>query len=179
MTTQTMNKWAIDPMHSEVEFKIKHLMISTVSGKFTQFAADVTASDDFTNVAANFNADVNSITTFNDQRDGHLKSDDFFNAETFPKITFNSTGLEKTSEETFKLKGDLTIRDVTKSISLDVVFNGLMTDPYGQQKAGFEVTGKINRKEFNLSWTAITEAGSIVVSDEVRIICNIQLVKQA
>ena len=179
MTTQSMNKWAIDPSHSEVEFKIKHLMISTVSGKFTQYTADVVANDDFTNVTANFVADVNSITTFNDQRDGHLKSDDFFNAEAFPKITFNSTGLEKTSEETFKLKGDLTIRDVTKAISLDVTYNGLMTDSYGQNKAVFEVTGKINRKEFNLNWTAITEAGSIVVSDEVRIHCNIQLIKQA
>ena len=179
MTTQTMSKWAIDLSHSEVEFKIKHLMISTVSGKFTEYVADVTANDDFTNVTANFIADVNSITTFNEQRDGHIKSDDFFNAASFPKITFNSTELEKTSEETFKLKGDLTIRDVTKAISLDVVFNGLMTDPYGQQKAGFEVTGKINRKEFNLNWTAITEAGSIVVSDEVRILCNIQLIKQA
>lgn len=178
MSTQTLSNWAIDPMHSEVEFKVKHLMISTVTGKFTSFNATANASDDFSTADVTFTADVNSITTGNEQRDGHLKSDDFFNAEQFPALTFKSTGISKDGSS-IKLTGDLTIRDITKSITLDVVYNGTMTDFYGNVKAGFEVTGVINRKDFNLKWSATTEAGGIVVSDEVKLICNVQFAKQA
>lgn len=180
MTSQTATKWVIDPSHSEVEFKVKHLMISTVTGKFTRYNAEVTsAGDDFSQATIHFTADADSATTANEQRDGHLKSDDFFNAEKFPQLIFNSTAITKKSDDEFKLTGDLTIRDITKSITLDVDFNGVITDPYGQQKAGFEVNGKINRKEFGLKWSATTEAGGIVVSDDVKIHCNVQLVKQA
>jgi polyisoprenoid-binding protein YceI len=180
MTTQSATKWVIDPMHSEVEFKVKHLMISTVTGKFNSFAAEVaTPGEDFAHAQIHFTADTASINTGNDQRDGHLKSDDFFNAEQFPKMTFNSTAVTKNSDNEYKVTGDLTIRDITKSVTLDVEFNGTMTDPYGQHKAGFEVTGKINRKEFGLQWSATTEAGGIVVSDDVKIHANVQFVKQA
>ncbi|MBC7384311.1 MAG: polyisoprenoid-binding protein [Bacteroidia bacterium] len=175
----SITKWSIDPSHSEIDFKVKHLMISTVSGKFTNFTASVeTDNDDFNKAKVNFSAETDSITTGSDQRDGHLKSDDFFNVEQYPKLTFVSTGFDKKGDKGYTLTGDLTIRDITKSIVLDVEFNGLMTDPYGQQKAGFEVNGKINRKDFNLKWSATTEAGGIVVSDEVKIACNVQMTKQ-
>lgn len=179
MTTQATTKWAIDPMHSEIEFKVKHLMISTVTGKFNSFHAEALSNnEDFSDAKISFHADIDSITTGNEQRDGHLKSDDFFNAAQFPKLTFVSTAFTK-SGDGYKLTGDLTIRDVTKSVELNAVFNGIMTDPYGNVKAGFELDGKINRKDFNLKWSATTETGGIVVSDEVRLVCNIQLAKQA
>lgn len=155
-------------------------MISTVTGKFTSYNAEaVTPGDDFSQAKIHFTADTASVSTGNEQRDGHLKSDDFFNAEKFPQMTFNSTAVNKVSDTEYKVTGDLTIRDITKSVTLDVEFNGTMTDPYGQHKAGFEVTGKINRKEFGLQWSATTEAGGIVVSDDVKIHCNVQFVKQA
>lgn len=180
MTTQATTKWAIDPTHSEIEFKVKHLMISTVTGKFNSFYAEAeTTSDDFSNASIHFHADVNSIDTGNEQRDGHLKSDDFFNAEQFPTLSFASTSFTKKSDSTYVLAGNLTIRDITKPVELAVEFNGVMTDPYGNTKAGFELSGKINRKDFNLKWSATTEAGGVVVSDEVKLVCNVQLVKQA
>ena len=170
-------KWTIDPMHSEVEFKVKHLMISTVTGKFGTFTASAEAdAEDFSDAKISFSADINSINTGNEQRDGHLKSDDFFNAEQFPTLNFVSTGMSKGTNG-MVLSGDLTIRDVTKTISMQVEFNGTMVDPYGNHKAGFELTGIINRKDFNLKWSATTEAGGIVVSDEVKLICNIQMAK--
>ncbi|MCF8253392.1 MAG: YceI family protein [Bacteroidia bacterium] len=173
-------KWTIDPMHSEIEFKVKHLMISTVTGKFTSFTAEAeTENDEFTNANISFSADVNSITTGNEQRDGHLKSDDFFNVEQFPALTFKSTHLSKDANGAITLTGDLTIRDITKSVVLTGEFNGLMTDFYGNVKAGFELAGKLNRKDYNLKWTATTEAGGVVVSDEVKLICNIQMTKVA
>lgn len=172
------NQWAIDPMHSEIEFKVKHLMISTVTGKFKTFTASAeTEGDEFEGAHIKFSADINSIDTNNEQRDGHLKSDDFFNADTYPTLSFVSTSMTKNAQGGYELIGDLSIREVTKSISLAVEFNGTMTDPYGNHKAGFELSGSINRKDFNLKWSATTEAGGIVVSDEVKLICNIQLAK--
>ncbi len=180
MTTQATTKWAIDPTHSEIEFKVKHLMISTVTGKFNSFHAEAeTISDDFSNASIRFHAEVNSINTGNEQRDGHLKSDDFFHAEQFPTLSFASTSFTKKSDSTYVLAGNLTIRDITKPVELAVEFNGVMTDPYGNTKAGFELSGKINRKDFNLKWSATTEAGGVVVSDEVKLVCNVQLAKQA
>jgi len=173
--------WTIDPLHSEINFKIKHLMISTVSGKFSTFEATVETEgdDDFNNAKVSFSAHIDSITTGNEQRDGHLKSDDFFNAESFPKLTFERGILSTVSGSKMTLTGDLTIRETTKKISLDVVFAGLMTDFYGNLKAGFEAVGGINRKDFGLKWSATTEAGGIVVSDEIKLALDIQLQKQA
>ena len=174
METLAKTKWAIDPTHSEVGFKVKHMMISTVKGHFGSFAATVEAEkEDFSDASVNVQIDTATVNTKNSDRDNHLKSADFFDAETYPKMTFRSTSFDGE-----KLKGELSIKDVTKEVELDVVWNGTAVDPYGQTNAGFEISGKINRKDFGLSWSAVTEAGSIVVSDTVQLIIDAQLVKQ-
>ncbi len=175
----TPAKWVIDPTHSEVQFKVKHLVITTVTGQFGQFSGEATASDDFSDAQVTFEAEINSISTNNEARDGHLKSEEFFAADQHPKLSFVSTGISKKGDEAFVLNGDMTIRGVTKPVALDVEYGGTVVDPYGQTKAGFEVKGKINRKDFGLTWSAVTEAGGAVVSDEVRLIANVQFVKQA
>lgn len=168
------NFWKIDPAHSEVSFKVKHMMISTVTGHFSDFDASVEADDDtFANAKIDFSAKVASISTKNADRDTHLKSDDFFNAEQYPELTFKATSFDGST-----LIGALTIRDVTKEVSLAVDFNGVAVDPYGQTKAGFELEGKINRKDFGLAWSAVTEAGSIVVADQVKLVVAVQFIKQ-
>ncbi|NCT94198.1 MAG: YceI family protein [Chitinophagaceae bacterium] len=175
-----MSTYKIDAAHSEITFKVKHLMITNVTGSFTSFDATMeAAAADFSDAKISFEADVNSITTNNEQRDGHLKSDDFFAADKFPKLSFVSKSFAKASADQYKLTGDLTIRDVTKTVELLVEFGGTMTDPWGQEKAGFEISGKINRKEFGLGWGAVTEAGGVVVSDEVKLHMAVQMVKQA
>lgn len=176
MTTATQSKttWAIDPAHSEVLFKVRHMMISSVSGQFEEFTASIRSNEDnFSDAETEVSIAVDSINTKNADRDAHLKSDDFFNAESFPYITFKSTSFEGD-----QLKGEITIRDITKAISLDVQFNGVAVDPYGQTKAGFELRGELNRKVFGLKWDAVTEAGSVVVSDKVQLIIDAQFVKQ-
>ena len=175
-----MSKWLVDPSHSEVHFKIKHLVISTVSGSFKKFEGYLKSSkEDFTDAKINFSINSSSIDTNNEQRDGHLKADDFFNAEKYPEIKFVSTSIIKKSDDDYVLKGDLTIRDVTKPVELDIEYGGQTKDMYGQQKAGFDVTGKIDRQEFGLKWSAVTEAGGLVVSNDVKLIMNIQFTKQA
>ncbi len=172
--------WKIDPMHSEVLFKAKHLMITTVTGQFKAFDLNVeTEGDDFTKASSiSFTADVDSLSTNNEQRDGHLKSPDFFDAASHPKVIFEGTKMEGTGSD-YKLHGNLTMRGTTLPVVLDVEYSGIVTDPYGQTKAGFTVDGKVKRKEFGLMWDAVTEAGSIVVSDEIKIHAEVQLVKQA
>lgn len=175
-----MATYKIDAAHSEVTFKVKHLMIASVTGQFKEFDGSMTAEKpDFTDASIDFEALVNSITTGNDQRDGHLKSDDFFAAEKYPKLTFKSTAIQKLDEETYNLTGNLTIRDVTKPVTLKVTYGGQIIDPWGQTKLGFEIEGKINRKDFGLTWSATTETGGIVVSDDVKLHLNIELIKQA
>ena len=167
--------WAIDNAHSEVAFKVKHMMISTVTGHFGDFTATAkTNGDNFSNAVVEFSAKTASLDTKNKDRDAHLQSDDFFNAEKYPELKFVSKSFDGE-----KLVGDLTIRDVTKEVILNAEFNGIAVDPYGQTKAGFEITGEVSRKDFNLTWNAVTEAGSIVVSDKVRLIADIQFIKQA
>ena len=167
-------------MHSEVLFKVKHLMITTVTGYFKKFDLEVeTETDDFTSAKKiEFTADIDSIDTNNEQRDTHLKSADFFNAEEHGQLRFVGTKYEAHGEEA-KLHGDLTIRGVTRPVTVNVEFGGMVVDPYGQTKAGFTVNGKISRKDFGLTWNAVTEAGSVVVSDEIKIHAEVQLVKQA
>lgn len=175
--TATQTKWGIDTTHSEVQFKVKHLVISTVTGFFRSFGGSVeTESEDFDGAKVNFNLDVNSIDTNQNDRDAHLKSADFFAAEQYPTIDFSGT-LKKVSGEDYKLDGALTIRGTTKAVVLDVNYGGIMVDPWGNTKAGFEVNGKINRKEFGLNWNALTEAGGMVVGDDVRLHINIELAK--
>lgn len=172
--------YKIDPMHSEVTFKVKHLMITNVTGSFQQFDATMEANaEDFSDAKISFEADINSISTGNEQRDTHLKSDDFFSAEQFPKLSFTSTSFTHKGGSDYVLIGDLTIKGNTKPVSLNVEFGGRMTDFYGQDKAGFEISGKINRSEFGLTWSAVTEAGGVVVSDEIKLNLAVQMVKQA
>lgn len=167
-------------MHSEITFKVKHLMITNVTGSFQQFDATMESNeDDFSDAKIQFEADVNSISTNNEQRDGHLKGADFFAAEEFPKLQFSSTSFTKKSADTYSLKGDLTIKGITKPVELTVEYGGNMTDFYGQNKAGFEISGKINRSDFGLTWSAVTEAGGVVVSEEVKLHLAVQMVKQA
>jgi len=172
--------WIIDSTHSEVQFKVKHLMISTVTGNFGTYDGSVETSneEDFTGAKVSFSADINSISTGQEQRDGHLKSGDFFDAENFPKLTFASTSMEKVEDENYTITGDLTIKGTTKEVILKAEFGGTMGDFYGNTKAGFDISGKINRQDFGLTWGAVTEAGGVVVSDEVRLAFNIQLIKQ-
>ncbi|RYY90379.1 MAG: polyisoprenoid-binding protein [Chitinophagaceae bacterium] len=172
--------WKLDPTHSEVLFKVRHLMITTVTGYFKKFDLEVdTESDDFTTASRiAFSADVDSIDTNNLQRDTHLKSADFFNAEEHGQLTFVGRKYENSGDEA-KLHGDLTIRGITKPVTVNVEFGGIVVDPYGQTKAGFTVSGKISRKEFGLTWSAVTEAGQVVVADDIKIHAEIQLVKQA
>jgi polyisoprenoid-binding protein YceI len=177
--TATTTKWGVDPAHSEVQFKVKHLMITTVTGYFKKFNVEVETrnEDDFSSATKIlFTADIDSIDTNNAQRDTHLKSADFFHAEDHPQIKFEGNKYEQAGDEV-KLYGDLTIRGVTKPVTLNVEFGGIVVDPYGNTKAGFTVSGKISRKEFGLVWNAVTEAGQVVVSDEIRVHCEIQLVK--
>lgn len=180
METAVKTKWSIDPTHSEVQFKVKHLIISTVTGNFNEFAGNLeTIGDDFNESNATFEATIDSISTNNSDRDGHLKSADFFDAANHPKLTFTSKSFTKTDADTYELKGTMTIRGNAKEITLTAIHGGTMVDPYGNTKAGFEISGKINRKEFGLSWSAVTEAGGIVVSDEVRLVLNVQFSKEA
>lgn len=174
-------KWSVDPTHSEVQFKVKHLMITTVTGYFQKFTAEAESEDENFNGASNivFTADVNSISTNNEQRDTHLKSADFFDADNHGEARFVGTNYENVGGNDYKLHGDLTIRNITKPVTVDVEFGGTVVDPYGQHKAGFTVTGKISRKEFGLTWNAVTEAGSVVVSDEIKLQAEVQLVKQS
>lgn len=170
----TTTKWSIDQAHSEIAFKVKHMMISTLTGHFEDFTASVESSaENFKDAKFEFEAKIDSINTKNKDRDNHLKSGDFFDAASFPTMKFTSTSFDGE-----KLTGDLTIKDVTKTINLNVDFNGVAVDPYGQTKAGFEIKGEINRKDFGLTWSAVTEAGNIVVSDTVKLAVEIQFIKQ-
>lgn len=175
-----MSTYKIDASHSEISFKVKHLMITNVTGSFQQFDATMESSnDDFSDATIKFEAKVDSISTNNEQRDGHLKSDDFFSAEKFPTINFVSSSFTKKTGNEYSLKGDLTVKGITKPIELNVELGGEMKDPYGQHKVGFEINGKFNRNEFGLTWSATTEAGGIVVSDEVKLQLAVQMIKQA
>lgn len=178
MSTSTKTKWAVDTTHSEVQFKVKHLVISTVTGSFKKFNGEVVSEgDDFNNAEVNFTIDVNSIDTNQADRDGHLKSEDFFAAAQYPSITFSKGVLKKSSGNNYKLIGNLTIRETTAVTELDVEFGGITKDPWGNTKAGFELTGKINRKAFGLSWNALTEGGGMVVAEDVKLHINVELVK--
>jgi polyisoprenoid-binding protein YceI len=174
-----MNKWKTDTVHSEVKFKVKHLVISTVTGEFKNFDAEVkTDNDDFENAMIKFEADVNSINTGEPDRDAHLKSADFFDAQNHPKLAFVSKSFKKISGNDYELVGDITIRGTTKEIKLNVVYNGTATGFDQNPVAGFEISGKLNRMDFGLHWNAITEAGGIVVSNEVRLEIALELKKE-
>ena len=176
--TQAATKWEVDKAHTKVEFSVTHLVISEVTGQFKDYSATVISpNDDFTNAEINFEVNTNSISTGDDQRDAHLKSDDFFNSEKFPKMTFKSSSMKRTGENKYKLAGDLTIRDKTKPIELDVIYNGSVKDPWGNIKAGFKIKGKLNRFDYDLKWNALIETGGAVVGKNVDIVINLELNK--
>ena len=170
-------KWTLDPTHSELQFKVKHLMITTVTGSLKSFSAALTSTgDEFTNAAISFSGDISSLDTGNTDRDNHLKSGDFFDAEKFPTLDFKSTSMEKDGSD-YLIKGDLTIKETTKQVKLIAEFGGIATDPWGNTKAGFTLSAKINRSEFGLTWNAALETGGVMVSEEVRILGELQFVK--
>jgi polyisoprenoid-binding protein YceI len=172
-------KWTLDPTHSELQFKVKHLMITTVTGSLKSFSAEMDANgDDFTNASISFSGDINSIDTGNTDRDNHLKSGDFFDAETHSTMNFNSTSVEKDGDD-YIATGDLTIKGNTKQVKLTAEFGGIATDPWGNTKAGFTLSGKINRSDFGLTWNAALETGDVMVSEEVKIVGELQFVKGA
>jgi polyisoprenoid-binding protein YceI len=165
-----MTTWKIDPAHSEINFKVKHLVVSTVRGHFDKFDATIeTSKEDFSDAKIRFEADVNSINTNNEQRDTHLKSADFFDAENHPKMTFESTSVKKLSDNEMQVNGKLTLRGVTKEVTLNVIYNGVVSGFSDVKVAGFEVSTKLNRFDYGLQWNALTEAGGVVVSNEVKI----------
>jgi polyisoprenoid-binding protein YceI len=172
---KAQTKWILDRAHSNAKFTVEHLVISEVDGTFKSFNGNVTsAKPDFTDAAVDFTIDVNSIDTENEQRDGHLKGDDFFNAEKYPKMTFKSTSFKKKSGNKYELKGNLTIRDVTKPATFSVVYGGTTKDGYGNTKAGFKATTSINRFDYGLKWNALTEAGGATVGKDVQIKMNLE-----
>jgi polyisoprenoid-binding protein YceI len=174
----TNTKWNLDPSHSEVQFKVRHMMIANVTGNFKKFEATVqTEGDDFTTANIHFAADIDSVSTNSEQRDGHLKSPDFFDAANHPQITFDSNHLQKTGDNEYKLQGTLAMHGISKPVTLNVEFGGMVKDPWGNTRVGFTVEGKISRKDFGLTWNAATETGGVVVSDDVRLYINAQFVK--
>lgn len=179
ITQMSKSRWAIDPSHSQIGFKVKYMMFIHVSGRFNDFQAVVENDDDqFETSVVSFSANVNSVDTNSFDRDDHLRSADFFDVERFPTITFKSTGIQKIDETKFEVSGDLTIRDVTKNIILEVEHSGSMKDPWGNTKAGVILSGKINRKDFGLNWNTSLETGGVLVGEDIKLISEIQLIKQ-
>jgi polyisoprenoid-binding protein YceI len=182
MTTTATTKtfWNLDASHSELGFKVKHMMITNVSGSFGKFDVTVeTDGDDFSTAKIDFTADVASVTTGSEQRDGHIKSPDFFDKANYPEMKFVSTEMKNLGNDNYELHGNLTINAITKPATLNVEFGGMGIDPWGNAKVGFTLNGKINRTEWNLLWNAPLAAGGLLVSEEVRIHADVQFSKQA
>ncbi len=178
--TATKTIWNLDPVHSNLDFSVKHMMISNVKGSFKDFSVNVITNDaDFSNADIDVKIDTGSIHTGQEQREGHLKAPDFFDVEKYPSATFKSTSIERTGNEgEYKIHGDLTIKGITKPVTLDVEFNGAATDPYGNEKAGFDFNTVINRSDYGLNWNAPLETGGVMVSNSVKISGGLQLTKQ-
>lgn len=173
-----MANWQLDGAHSEIEFKVRHMMISTVKGQFKNFEVNVqNPNDDLSQGQVEVKIEVDSIDTKNEQRDQHLKSSDFFDGATNQYITFQSTNIAVVDDENFKITGNLTINQVTKSITVDAEFGGMAKDPWGNDKVGYTVNGKINRADFGLTWNAALETGGVMVSDEVKFTADLQFIK--
>jgi polyisoprenoid-binding protein YceI len=176
----TNTNWALDPTHSELHFKVRHMMVSNVTGQFQKFDASIaTNGDDITTAKVHFSADIDSVSTNNEQRDGHLKSGDFFDIANHPKLEFNGEGLHHVSGEDYKMNGVLTMRGVSKEVTLNVEYGGVMQDPWGNTRTGFTITGKINRKDFGVAFSMVSEAGGVMLSDEVSLSANMEFVKVA
>ena len=175
----SITKWAIDPTHSEIGFKVKHMMFTTISGKFSKFDASIESDDlNFENAKIEFTGVIDSIATGNADRDGHLLSADFFDASQFPEIKFSATSFSKVNEGEYELVGDLSMHGVTKSVKLPVEFSGLMKDPWGNTKLALSLEGKINRKDWGLTWNSALETGGVLVGEEVKLAVELQFLKQ-
>ena len=175
-----ITKWVIDPAHSEILFKVKHMMIANVKGEFRNFFIEaVSEGTNFVASSIRGNIDASSVFTNNDDRDKHLKSPDFFDAENSKELEFSGTSLNKSDDGNLKLSGFLTIKGIKREVTFDVEFGGINKDPWGNEKAGFTINGKINRKDWGLNWNAALETGGVLVSDEVKINAELQLVKQS
>ncbi len=173
-----LQTWNLDPAHSEIIFKVKHLMITNVKGEFRTFSSQIISEgSDFSKAKISLKIDTSSIFTNQEDRDNHLRSADFFETEKYPELVFEGTSFSRLDDENYKLKGNLTMKGVTREVTLDVEFGGLMKDPWGNEKAGFSVTGKLNRKDWGLNWNAALEAGGVMVSEEVKIQAEVQYVK--
>ncbi len=173
-----MAKWTIDPAHTLIGFKIKHLVISTVKGRFNEFSGMVETEDDsFDNALIEFTANTASISTNNEARDNHLRSPDMFDSSKFPEMKFTSTSFKKSSDDKFKVVGDLTIKGVTKSVSFDASFEGIVMGLYGKRVAAFSLSGIVNRQDFGVSWNAIMETGGLVVANEVNLDIEVELIE--
>ena len=174
-TESKLLQGVIDPSHSRVQFKVKHLMISNVLGSFKEFEGKASMVENyFSSAIVSFSINTASIDTEAADRDTHLKSVDFFDVENYPKIEFEGKGMTQKDEENYELKGQLTIKGISKPVTLSVEFGGLMTDPWGNKKAGFSVTGEINRKDWGMVWNAALETGGVLVSDKVKILCDVE-----
>jgi len=172
-------KWVLDPMHSELGFKIRHLMITNVSGSINDFRAVVeTEGIDFSTARIRVTADMATLSTNNEQRDAHLRTSDFFEVEKHPELKFTSTGVEETGDGSFVLNGDLTLKGVTKPVRLNIEYHGVTNDPWGGERAGFTVTGKIKRTDWGVNFNAALETGGVMLGEEVKIYSEIQLIKQ-
>ncbi|MEO6167111.1 MAG: YceI family protein [Chitinophagales bacterium] len=172
-------KWTLDAAHSQFQFKVKHMMLTTITGDFKEFEVNAeTEGVDFSTAKISASAAIASVSSGSEQRDTHLKADDFFNAEKYPRLSFTGKSLTHAGDDHWILQGDITIRDVTKPVSFEVLYMGMIDDPWGNKKVGFEVNGKLKRKEFGLMWDVVTEAGGVVASDDVRIHCNVQFIKE-
>ena len=183
MTTTSVDnlvksKWKVDTVHTRLGFSARHMVISEVEGQFRDFDINVSAGDDFSDSEIEVIIKTDSIDTGNKDRDNHLKSADFFDAVNHPEMKFKSASIEKISDEEFKLKGDLTIRDISKPVELDVTFGGRIKDPWGNERAGFQVEGNLNRFDYDLKWNALMETGGAVVGKMIKINCHVELVKR-
>ena len=178
IANQTTTKWVLDPSHSELNLRVKHLMISNVKGEFRKFTAEIDG-EDFTNSQIKVTIDSSSIYTNDDSRDGHLKGADFFDVENHKEILFTGSSFKKVDDDNYKLIGQLNIKGASNAVTLDVEFGGINKDPWGNEKAAFSLNGKISRKEWGLNWNAALETGGVLVSDEVRINAEVQFVKQS
>lgn len=176
--TKSTAKWVLDPVHSELTFKVKHMMITNVKGEFKNFTVE-TDGDDIVKSSITVTIDASSINTNSEQRDGHLKSADFFDVENHKEISFQSTSFKQKDDDEYELKGILTIKGISKEVSLAVEFGGINKDPWGNEKAGFSINGKINRKDWGLNWNAALETGGVLVSEDVKIAGEVQFVKQS
>jgi polyisoprenoid-binding protein YceI len=176
-TNAVKTKWVSDPAHSQLNFKVKHLMITNVKGEFKNFTAEID-NEDFNNSLVKATVDISSVFTNSDDRDNHLKSADFFDVENHPSMTFQSNSFKKSKDDKFTLKGVLNIKDVSREVALDVEYGGTIKDPWGNEKAGFSFEGVISRKDWGLNWNAALETGGVMVSDDVKISGEVQFLKQ-